>query len=395
MKRILFTLIPERGHINPYIGVAAHLREEGHEIAFHAARDISDQLGRAGFNTFLGGAEAPPPPDIHRGALFAEKIQDRAWLRGWIKELLVDRVPRGIDHLQGVVREYAPDVIVTDPMVYEAAITAELEGTTWAAVSNSMNPVLPDGLDSELLRTVRWLAPERDALLARHGLNLQFRGCDILSPHLTVAFTTGAFAGWKAPDVCMVGPSIPEGPRGDECPFPWEALRGDVPIIYMSLGSQIYYQPRMFRTVLEAIDGKPVQVVLSVNELLGSDALGPMPENALAVHSTPQLDLLRRVRAMITHGGANSVMEALALGVPLLISPICNDQFHQVHFIERSGVGASLNLQEAAPVECWNVLQELIEPGSYRTNAARVAASYAVDGARRAADLIAALGPAR
>ena len=156
----------------------------------------------------------------------------------------------------------------------------------------------------------------------------------------------------------------------------------------MSLGSQIYYQPRMFRTAIEAVRDKPVQLVLSVSELLGSDVLGPLPENVLAVGSTPQLELLRRVRAMITHGGTNSVMEALTSGVPLLISPICNDQFHQVRFIEASGVGSLLDLETASSDRCWEVLEALLEPGPYRENTERVARSYQSDGAKEAARLI-------
>ena len=243
-------------------------------------------------------------------------------------------------------------------------------------------------MESELLDTTRWLAPDRSALFARYGLDAEFRGCDLLSPHLTVAFTTRELSGRDVPGVHQVGPSLPGGLRGDECSFPWDDLRADVPVVYMSLGSQIYYQPRMFRTAIEAARDKPVQLVLSVSELLGSDVLGPLPENVLAVRSTPQLQLLHRVRAMITHGGANSVMEALTFGVPLLISPICNDQFHQVRFIEASGVGSRLDLETASSDRCWEALEALLEPGPYRENTDRVARSYQRDGAKEAARLI-------
>ena len=74
-----------------------------------------------------------------------------------------------MDGIRAVLRDWRPDVVVIDPLLYAAAIAAELEGLPWVSMSNSLNPVLPDDLDSELLRTVRWLTPERTRLFARYG----------------------------------------------------------------------------------------------------------------------------------------------------------------------------------------------------------------------------------
>src|SRR5262249_31418762 len=141
-------------------------------------------------------------------------------------------------------------------------------------------------------------------------------------------------------------------------------------------------QPRRFRTAIEAARGRPVQLVLSAGELAGSDVLGSLPENVLAGPHTPQLRLPPPAAAPVTHRGANSVMEALAFGVPLLITPICNDQPHNAAFIERSGVGISLDLEAVSPAECWQALTALMGPGRYRDRVAQVHASYrARDGA--------------
>ncbi len=37
--KILFVIIPEKGHIHPYLGPAAHLRQRGHAVAFYAVHD--------------------------------------------------------------------------------------------------------------------------------------------------------------------------------------------------------------------------------------------------------------------------------------------------------------------------------------------------------------------
>ena len=391
MKRILFIVIPEKGHINPYIGVAQKLQQMGYKVGFYAAHDISDQLGAAGLDAFLGEYTKGPPPDHNRGAYFAERVRDKQWLQAWIQELLVENVSLLVARVNEIVEQFQPNLIVTDPMAYQAAIVAEQNKCKWIAISNSLNPVLNEEIESDLLATVKALDKPRQVLFRKYGLDISCRGCDMISPHLTIAFTTEEFVGYAVPGVELVGPSIPSGPRGDETTFDWSRLADDVPIIYMSLGSQIYYQPVMFRTVFEAVRNKPIQLIATVNELMNTDMLGDIPRNVVLSYYTPQLQILPKVAAMITHGGANSVMEAIYNNVPLLISPICNDQFHQAHFISKQRVGIELNLQECSSEECWNALQKLIRPGSIRDNMQLVSASYGIDGAANAARLIANL----
>ncbi|MBB5036567.1 glycosyltransferase [Prosthecobacter dejongeii] len=391
MKRILFFTIPEKGHLNPMIGPAVWLQRLGHEVRFHAAHDISAQLHAAGLQALEMQVPAAPPPDANRGAFFAEKVRDPTWLREWIQRLLVEEAPAQLPALEAAIQNFQPDLIVTDPMIYPAAIAANHAGIPWVALSNSLNPVLNDRITSDLLETVQALSPARQALFAAYGMNMEFRGCDMLSPQLTIAFTTPAFIGRSVPGVEMVGPSLPPTQRGDETEFPWELLATDRPKIFMSFGSQIYHQPSLFHKVIRATAGMRVQLVLSVNDLFGTSLLADLPPHVLAFRYAPQLKLLPHVQAFITHGGANSVMEALHFGVPLLISPVCNDQFHQAHFIRHSGVGLELNLESATVTETRDSLQRLLNDPSIQTHVKRVAESYAVDGAHRAAELITAL----
>jgi zeaxanthin glucosyltransferase len=388
MKRILFCVVPEKGHVNPCIGPAQHLQAADCEVAFYAPADISAQLEGAGDFTFLGPRETPERHDLSRGASFAANIRDAAWLRRWIHSLLIEYTPAQVDGIRAILRQWRPDVVVIDPLLYASAIAAELEGLPWVAMSNSLNPVLPDTLDSELLATVRWLAPERDRLFARYGIEAHFRGCDILSPHLTLAFTTEDLVGAAPQGVELVGPALPAGARGDEPPFPWERIDAARPLVYMSLGSQLYYQPELFAKVIQATRATSAQLVLSVGELVNTDLLPVADERVIAVRYAPQLALLRQTHALINHGGANSVMEALACGVPMLLSPFCNDQFHSAWFVERAGAGCRLDLEQASVQEIANAINDLLRPGPLRERAAQIGASYRRDGSAEAARLI-------
>lgn len=391
MTRILFCVVPEKGHVNPCIGPAQHLRAAGFDVAFYAPADISDQLDGAGTFTFLGPRETPERHDLSRGATFAANIRDAAWLRQWIRTLLIDLAPAQTDGIRAVMHAWRPDVVVIDPLLYAAAIAAELEGLPWVAMSNSLNPVLPDDLDSELLRTVRWLAPERDRLFARYGLDARFRGCDILSPHLTLAFTTEELVGKPPVGVELVGPAMPSGPRGDETSFPWERIDAGRPLVYMSLGSQLYYHPDLFAKVIDATRKTSAQLVLSAGELVDADVLPTDDERVIAVRYAPQLALLKRTHAFISHGGANSVMEALASGVPMLLSPFCNDQFHSAHFVERAGAGYRLDLEHATVQDIADAIGRALRPGPLHDRVAQIRASYTRDGSAGAARLISEL----
>ncbi len=371
MTRVLFVVLSEKGHIHPYIGPAQELARQGADVAFYAPCDLRAPLGRAGFrNVFAGSADAPPPPDANRGKAFADLVADRARLRTWIAEMLVESVPREVDRLSAIVRDFRPDVMIADPMAYAAPIVAYRERIPWAAVSPSLNMLVPDGWTSDLIETTSKLP--RNELFAQYGVHdACFKVSDCLSPFLNVAFTTRELVGIRPENVLLAGASLPSGERGDVS----DDLRfeGAKPVVFMSLGSQIYHQPRMFDVVVEASRAQPWQLVFSMGELIDSTAL---PPEVLGVRYAPQLSILANARAMITHGGANSVMEALAHGVPLLVSPICNDQPHNARFVANANAGFACDLNTASAAEVREWLTRLCANGAERAKAARIAESY-------------------
>jgi zeaxanthin glucosyltransferase len=384
MTRALFVIIGEKGHIHPFLGPAAELQSRGVEVAFYAPVDVRRALARAGFEGFYGGGEAVSgPPSGNRGAEFASLVADPTRLRAWIKTVLVDVVPGQIEQLTAVVRTVRPHLLVIDPMMYAGAIVAGREGLPWAGLSTSLNPVVAgDDMPSALLETTRALDPARHALFRAHALSARFRVCDVLSPYLTACFSTPALVGAPPPDVKLVGPSWPRRARGDEPAFAWTELDGR-PLVSMSFGSQIFHQPALFRLMAEATVDLGIQLLCSV----GSLDLGPLPAHVVTVPYFPQLEVLARSAVFVTHGGANSVMEASTLGVPMLVSPLCNDQFHNAAFVSRAGTGATLDLAAASPAEVRTVLIHLLRDPGIRERAAEMATSYrAHDGSARAAD---------
>ena len=143
----------------------------------------------------------------------------------------------------------------------------------------------------------------------------------------------------------------------------------------------------------EAAAPLSVQLVISAGGLAETDFADSLAGDVLVAPYAPQLELLGRAQAFVSHGGANSVMEAMWSGVPLLLIPVCNDQPVQAHFIQKAGAGLSLHLGSLSAAAIRARLEALLDPlGNCRASARRVQRSYrSHDGAREAARLIAAL----
>jgi UDP:flavonoid glycosyltransferase YjiC (YdhE family) len=331
--------------------------------------------------------DAGPPAAEHRGASFAALLADRERLRAWIRAMLVDAAEPSIAPLRAHLARARPDVVVIDPMAYFAAIAAHEEKLPWLGLSTSLNPCIGDDVDSELKDTLRSLDDARRALFVAHGMPApRFRVSDVLSPRGTFVLSTKELLGDGLPDdgvpVHLVGAALPGGGA--------PAREAGPPLVYASFGSQAYHQPVQLGVVLEAARGVAARFVVAMGELASSPLARSAPPNVEVVSFAPQVALLAEASVAITHGGANSVHEALAHGVPLLVSPICNDQPHNAALVARAGAGRAVDLARATASEVTTCLRALLAVDAPERRAARaIARSYAgAGGAGRIADLV-------
>ena len=71
-----------------------------------------------------------------------------------------------------------------------------------------------------------------------------------------------------------------------------------------------------------------------------------------------------------------------------MVAPICNDQFHQVRFIAASGVGGHLPLDTISTTTLSDTIQQTRQSETIKAACRRVSASYQLNGAGRAAELV-------
>jgi MGT family glycosyltransferase len=142
----------------------------------------------------------------------------------------------------------------------------------------------------------------------------------------------------------FVGPSI--SPRSDASEFPLDRLV-NAPTLYVSLGTVFNANPEFFDACFDAFANTGWQVVLSVGTRTDPTTLPRIPNNFLVRSHVPQLEVLERTDVFVTHGGMNSVMEAIYYGVPMVVVPQQPEQAMTAARVAELGLGVAL---EPGPV---------------------------------------------
>jgi MGT family glycosyltransferase len=182
----------------------------------------------------------------------------------------------------------------------------------------------------------------------------------------------------------FVGPSIEF--RADAPPFPFHRLDGR-PLVLVSMGTVYGNHPQFFRMCIEALANTRCQAVLSIGGNFAGRDLGPVPENSIVRTFVPQLEILRRCAAFVTHGGMNSIQEALYFGVPLVIAPQAADQFWISARAEELGAAVVLDPPRTDAGAIRDSVERILSGGDYAAAAARIGVSLrAAGGHVRAAD---------
>ncbi|CAN5523732.1 N/A [soil metagenome] len=128
----------------------------------------------------------------------------------------------------------------------------------------------------------------------------------------------------------------------------WLAASSE-PFVYVSFGSFLSVRGDVLARVAAAIRRLGLRAAIAVGSADRAE-LGELPRDWLVCEFLPQVTLLGSAALAVTHGGNNSVTEAVTAGVPMLVLPFSTDQFAGAAAVERAGIGAALD-PNAATVE--------------------------------------------
>ncbi|MGW4945911.1 glycosyltransferase [Actinoplanes sp. NPDC004185] len=131
----------------------------------------------------------------------------------------------------------------------------------------------------------------------------------------------------------------------------------DRPVVYVSFGSFLSARGDVLSTVLTALRSLDVRVAVATGSARDLPEPGP---DWLVRDYLPQTALLARAALAVTHGGNNSVTEALTFGVPMLVLPFSTDQFAGAAAIERGGAGVALDPNAASAADVIDAVRDVL-----------------------------------
>lgn len=136
----------------------------------------------------------------------------------------------------------------------------------------------------------------------------------------------------------FIGPSIYQRNQSNSFMLP----QSERPLIYISLGTIVNKAKSFYKKCIKAFQHENVIVVMSIGNSVKANSLGTIPNNFHIYSFVPQLEVLKKADVFITHGGLNSVTEALYYGVPMIVIPFMTDQPVNAKQIEDLHLGIKL-----------------------------------------------------
>ena len=367
--RALFTVQPSVGHLHPLVPVARALSGAKHEVAICSAPSFRPEVEAFGLTHVDAGLDwlmsdqatwevfPPMPPP---GPEFP------AWAVLTLADITTGRM---VPDLLAIAREWRAHLIVREGMEYGGCIAAEALGLPHASIAGNAYAAI-DSPEINYFPGNRRMVAEP---LARHreevGLppdpetEMPFR-------HLHLCFMPPTWDGASVqrPRNAHFLRHISTVSPGAALPD-WVERLPDRPTVFASLGTVFNKTPGVLEAIVEALAAEPINVIVAIGRDQDPRRFGPQPDHVRLEAYVPQPLLLAHCDAFVTHGGFNSVKEALSSGVPMVVVPISADQPYSADRCADLGVARTLGPNDRAPDIIREAVQQVLADPSYRDNA--------------------------
>ena len=328
MPRLAFFGFPARGHTTPSLPVVAELTRRGVEVDYYSTPAFSTLIESAGarFVAYPRGCERLQTAPVDSADHLARIVV--------VTEDLMTSLATAL--------EPRPDLVFFDASALWGGLLARRLGLP------SVASITTFALNRPMLQILRapppaaWSDASFERLNSEHGAGLRDH-LDVIVPvaDLKLVYTARAFqpsGKFFDQSYLFLGPAVDKRPRDGAA----LGTRGSRPLAYVSLGTIFNRDHALLRRISKALAARGWQVIVSLGDAAASSE-DPWPDHVEAHGFVDQIGVLAQADLFVTHGGMNSVSEALSYAVPMIVIPQAVDQ----HMVARQAA----NLGTAVVIE--------------------------------------------
>ena len=395
-----FLLIPigSAGDVHPFVALGLELKRRGHRVTLFTNGHFEPLARRVGLDFLELGTEedfqaAIDHPDLWHSTRGFRIIAELAMMRPMrrVYEVIAERFVPG------------ETVVAAQVTAFGARLAREKLGVPLATInlqpamlrSVHVAPVLPtlpmpEGMPKAIKRWIYrlcdalvldpLLGPGLNAYRTELGLPPVRRVLDDWwwSPDLVL----NLFPGWYAPpqpdwppQTRMTGFPLFDGGEAETMPRELSAFldAGEPPIAFTP-GSAMKHGRGFFEAAAEACRRLGRRGLLLTR--FAEQVPDPLPDGVRHVDYAPFGQLLRRVEALVHHGGIGTTAQGLAAGLPHLVMPLSHDQPDNAVRLIRLGVGRALTPRAFRGAAVTRALRALIGSRAVADRCREVAARF-------------------
>ncbi|WP_156935260.1 glycosyltransferase [Pseudonocardia spinosispora] len=330
--RVLCTVWTVPSHLRPLLPVVRALLDAGDEVLVVTTEALADAVGATGAQVAAvlrdpdrrtPGVEPPDLGDPMANALAQVMASAR-----------LDEQARAVIEL---ARGFGAELVIRDDSEFSGYLAAEMLGLPVVCLAGAMTNDLdarPLAAAVNLHRSALGLDPLTDPGLLYPGPVL-----DYLPESLSPART--------APSESLRFRQPLEDEPGAALPGELTSIDSDLPVVFAAIGTgwrtweahgtaDDPYEA--MRTLLGALSDVKCAALVSSGGMDCDDM--PRADHVLVSDFVPQGLVLQAARLFCTHGGYNSIREAIRAGVPMLVRPSTLDQPTNAAAVARLGLGS-------------------------------------------------------
>ena len=400
MARIGIVAPPTLGHVNPFLILGKELSHKGHSIVFFQLEEMKNRILDAGIEFHRMG-KIIPSHSMEGIKRELGKLHGLDAMRYWRKRQIA-MFKIWFKELPMAIEEEKIELLLVDQSDATGASISEAKGIPYISVcmgldmdweisippffsvwsygtSNILlnrNKMAMDEFVEDFQELFDYINHERKNLgLSEYNY---YKNLYPVSPFAQIAQipTFLDYPRKEKPNYFYnTGPFIDKKPN--PIPFPFEKLNGR-PLVYISLGTILNLRPDIFNLVASSFKDMDVQLVISLGNKQVDINQQILPPNTIIVDYAPQMEILGHAHLCITHGGLNTVMDALSQGVPVLVVPISFDQPGTAARVKRLKVGEFIQYRSLSKDVISKMVKKIMFTDSYYNNALKIKQKFSV-----------------